>query len=53
MGRARPEFHPDLRSFAFGNYVLFFRYVDDCFEVVNIIARYRGIDEYFHSDLPE
>jgi plasmid stabilization system protein ParE len=52
LGRARPELHPDLRSFALGNYVIFFRYADDRFEVVNILERHRDIDEYFNADLP-
>lgn len=50
MGRARPELHPDLRSFALGNYVIFFRYADDRLEVVNILERHRDIDGHFQAD---
>lgn len=37
MGKTRPEFSPDARSFAFGEYVIFFRYIGDSFEVINVI----------------
>ena len=43
MGRARPEIRPDLRSAPYKNYVIFFRYVDDRFEVVNILEGHRDI----------
>jgi plasmid stabilization system protein ParE len=41
-GRARRELRPDIRSIACGDipsngYVIFFRYAEDAFEVVNII----------------
>ena len=41
LGRARPELRPDLRSSAFGNYVIFFRYRGDVLEVVNILEGHR------------
>ncbi|MFT4184849.1 MAG: type II toxin-antitoxin system RelE/ParE family toxin [Rhizobium sp.] len=47
MGRARPELMPDMRSFAFRGYVIFFRYVDDVFEVVNIIEGHRDLESHF------
>ncbi len=47
LGRARPELHPDLRSSALGNYVIFFRYRDDMLEVVNILEGHRDIDAFF------
>jgi plasmid stabilization system protein ParE len=47
LGRARPELRPDIRSSAFKGYVIFFRYVDERFEVVNIIEGHRDIDELF------
>jgi plasmid stabilization system protein ParE len=50
LGRARPELRPDLRSTAFGNYVIFFRYRDDLLEVVNILERHRDIDAFFSDD---
>lgn len=47
MGRARPELRPDIRSFAFRGYVIFFRYVDDAFEVVNILEGHKDIESHF------
>ena len=47
LGRSRPELRPDLRSSAFGNYVIFFRYRDDMLEVVNILEGHRDIDAFF------
>ncbi|MFE0758134.1 type II toxin-antitoxin system RelE/ParE family toxin [Inquilinus sp. NPDC058860] len=48
LGRARPELRPDLRSIPFKSYVIFFRYLGDTFEVVNILEGHRDIDGYFH-----
>ncbi|AVA20612.1 MULTISPECIES: type II toxin-antitoxin system RelE/ParE family toxin [unclassified Rhizobium] len=50
MGRARPELLTDVRSFAFRGYVIFFRYVDDVFEVVNIIEGHRDLESHFDGD---
>ncbi len=47
MGRERPEVTPGLRSFAYRGYVIFFRYNDDCLEVVNILEGHRDIVAYF------
>lgn len=47
MGRPRPELRPDVRSVAFGSYVIFFRYVGDDFQVVNVLEGHRDIDGYF------
>ena len=52
LGRARPELRPDIRSSAFGNYVIFFRYRDDALEVVNILEGHRDIDAFFSEDEP-
>ncbi len=52
LGRARPELRPDLRSFPFGNYVIFFRYRDDTLEVVNVLERHRDIDAFFSEGTP-
>ena len=46
LGRARPELRPDIRSFPFGNYVIFFRYLDNAFEVVNVLEGHRDIEKY-------
>lgn len=47
MGRPRPELRPDVRSVAFGSHVIFFRYVGDDFQVVNVLEGHRDIDGYF------
>ena len=40
----------DIRSFAYKGYVIFFRYVDGVFEVVNIVHGRRDIDAMFGDD---
>lgn len=49
MGRPRPELRPDMRSFAVRGYVIFFRYIDDVFEVVDILEGHRDIEPYFND----
>jgi plasmid stabilization system protein ParE len=49
LGRARPELAPNLRSFAFHNYVILFHYERDRFEVVSVIEGHRDIDAHFRS----
>lgn len=41
LGRARPELRPDIRSFPFRGYVIFFRYQDETLEVVNVLEGHR------------
>ncbi|HVY35330.1 MAG TPA: type II toxin-antitoxin system RelE/ParE family toxin [Caulobacteraceae bacterium] len=41
LGRARPELRPDLRSFPYRGYIIFFRYEADTFEVVNVLEGHR------------
>jgi toxin ParE1/3/4 len=50
MGRARPELMETIRSAAFGNYVIFFRYNHSRFEVVNILYGRRDIEAFFSDD---
>lgn len=47
IGKARPDLRPDLRSLPYENYVIFFRYNEGEFEVVNIIEGHRDIESYF------
>jgi toxin ParE1/3/4 len=49
LGRARPELRSDIRSMAFKSYVIFFRYVGDTFEVVNIIEGHRDIEALYRD----
>jgi plasmid stabilization system protein ParE len=50
IGRPRPELLPDLRSFPYRHYVIFFRYVADSFYVVNVLHGARDIDAYFANE---
>ncbi len=47
MGRLRAELQPDLRSHPHKAYVIFFRYVGDVLEVVNILEGHRDIEAFF------
>ena len=47
LGTARPELRADIRSAAHGNYVIFFRYAGERFEVVNIFEGHRDIESCF------
>jgi toxin ParE1/3/4 len=52
MGRSRPDLRPDLRSHPHKNYVIFFRYVGDTLEVVNVLEGHRDIHAFFDRDKP-
>jgi plasmid stabilization system protein ParE len=47
LGRLRPELGADIRSFGVSHYVIFFRYVGDILEVINILEGHRDIDAFF------
>jgi len=49
IGRERPELLPGIRSIAYRNNVIFFRYMDDRFEVVDILEGHRDIVAFFES----
>lgn len=53
MGISRSDLGPGLRSSAFEAYVIFFRYHEDRFEVVNILEGHRDIPEYFSETKTE
>jgi len=50
LGRARPSLLPDIRSLTFGNYVIFFRYLDDLVEITNVIEGHRDIEALFRKN---
>jgi toxin ParE1/3/4 len=50
MGRPRPELGQDLRSYAFGRYVIFFRYRGETMEVVTILEGHRDIEAVFGEE---
>jgi plasmid stabilization system protein ParE len=47
VGRPRPELRPDICSFAFRGYVIFFRYTSETLEIVNILEGHRDIASHF------
>lgn len=49
MGRSRPDLGPDIRSTAFGNYVIVFRYAGNDLEILRIIEGHRDIDAQFSN----
>ncbi|TPE47896.1 type II toxin-antitoxin system RelE/ParE family toxin [Amaricoccus solimangrovi] len=53
MGRARPELLPDIRSSAYGSYVIFFRYRDEALEIVNVLEGHRDIESMFGQPPPD
>jgi plasmid stabilization system protein ParE len=52
MGRSRPELRPDMRSVAFGNYAILFRYSRNTLEVVNILEGHRDFGAFFDEENP-
>ena len=52
MGRTRKELAPDLRSHPYKAYVIFFRYVGDVLEIVNVIEGHRDFPALFPRDKP-
>ena len=50
IGRPRDELRPGLRSFAVGNYVLFYLPVSDGIEIIRVLHGRRDIDAIFAED---
>ena len=50
MGRERNELRDGLRSSVFKSYVIFYRYLGDELEVVNILEGHRDMDAFFGDD---
>lgn len=48
-GRVRPELAPNLRSLQVGNYVIFYRPIDDAVEVARVLHGARDIDAIFEG----
>ncbi|BAC91446.1 type II toxin-antitoxin system RelE/ParE family toxin [Gloeobacter violaceus] len=51
MGRVRPELGTEIRSFAAGRYVLFYRPLPDGIELVRVLHGARDLDALFGGDL--
>jgi toxin ParE1/3/4 len=50
LGRARPELRHDIRSFPYQGYMIFFRYLGDVLEIVNILQGSRDIEGFYGGD---
>ncbi|MDP3897873.1 MAG: type II toxin-antitoxin system RelE/ParE family toxin [Mesorhizobium sp.] len=50
LGRARNELREELRSIAFNNFVIFFRYDNGALEIVAVLEGHRDILAYFDDD---
>lgn len=47
MGRARPELGPELRSYPFGRYMIFYAPLADGIDVIRVLHGARDIDAVF------
>lgn len=52
LGRPRPNLVRDVRSLTVGNYMIFFRYVGDVVEIVNVFEGHRDIEALFREEDP-
>ncbi len=50
LGHARPELRPDIRSFPYRGYIVFFRYEADTFEVVNVLEGHRDFRSLYTEE---
>jgi plasmid stabilization system protein ParE len=50
LGRPRRELRADMRSFAYKNYLIFFRYAGETVEIVNVVESHRDIEALFRDD---
>jgi len=49
LGRPGTELRADLRSFAYKNYLIFFRYVGETVEIVNVVESHQDIEALFRE----
>lgn len=50
MGRPRPEFGKDCRSYPFGKYCSYFRPIEDGVEVIRVLHSARDLDQIGFSE---
>ena len=50
IGRTRDELGESLRSFPVGNYVIFYRAMQDGIEIVRVLSGFRDIPNVFTND---
>jgi plasmid stabilization system protein ParE len=49
LGTPRAELRPDIRSIAHQGYVIFFRYLGDRIQIVNVLEGHRDVDGHFRQ----
>lgn len=49
LGRKRPDLAPELRSLAVGNYVVFYRPMKDCIQVIRVLHGARDLPQLFEG----
>jgi toxin ParE1/3/4 len=49
VGRLRPEFGYELRSYVVGNYILFFRHAESAFVVVAVVEGHRDMSAFLNE----
>ena len=50
MGRSYEELAPGLRSFAIGNYIIFYRPIENGIAVERLLSGYRDLEAIFSED---
>jgi toxin ParE1/3/4 len=50
MGRPRSELRQGLRSHPHGNYMIYFRYVGEVLEIINVLEGHRDVVAFFGDD---
>ncbi len=47
MGRSYDDLKPSLRGLNLGDYIIFYRIIDDGIEIVRVVSGYRDLDSLF------
>lgn len=50
MGKRREEFLPNLQSFPIGNYVVFYRTIENGIDIIRVLRGSRDIEEIFRQE---
>jgi toxin ParE1/3/4 len=50
IGRQRDDFGADIRSFPFGNYIIFYRPISSGIAVIHVLHGARDLEAVFHSE---
>ena len=49
MGRSYDDLKPSLRGLNLGDYIIFYRIIDDGIEIVRVVSGYRDLDSLFST----